>query len=143
MPSGGYRPTAGRPKGRANNRTIRQKAYAEAVLEKMREVVAKHMPVMFEAQMAHAQGVHYMMLRESDGGYAKLSDDPEISDKQIRAAIASGGQAFKIFKQAPNTQAFNAVLDQVLGKPLERHEVTGQDGAPLTVVIKKPWADGD
>jgi translation initiation factor 2 alpha subunit (eIF-2alpha) len=56
-----------------------------------------------------------MVLRMPDGTYARATDE-----KQIDTACAIGATAFRINTQAPNTQAFVALLDRALDKPKEQ-----------------------
>lgn len=96
--------------------------------ELAREIVLREWGPMIEAQAKHAQGVSYMVLRNPDGTFTRATDE-----KQIDAACAAGASSFRIFTQAPNTQAFTAISDRAFDKPIERHEVTGEDGGPLVV----------
>jgi len=81
---------------------------------------------MTKAQIEHAQGVSYMVLRAPDGSFARATDE-----KQIDAACAVGESAFRIFTQAPNTQAFADLMNRTFGKPPERLEHTGAEGGPV------------
>jgi hypothetical protein len=55
-----------------------------------------------------------MVLRNPDGTFTRATNED-----QINAALAIGGHAFQVHTQAPNTQAFVAVLDRTFGKPTE------------------------
>lgn len=102
--------------------------------ERARQIFAEHFEPILQAQSEHAKGIGYMVLRRSDGTYTRATDV-----KQVDAALAAGGSTFKLFTQAPNPQAFVALWDRVLDKPIERQEHTGKDGAPLEIKISKPW----
>ena len=115
----------GRPPGSESEET-KQKRLARQIL---RDLVVESLKPMAVAQIAHAQGVSYMRLRNPDGSFARATDE-----KQIDAAIAAGAGWFQIFTEAPNTQAFVALSDRAFDKPTEHHEVTGEDGAPLQFV---------
>ena len=118
----------GPKKGAVYAPTIAKKAAqikADAIL---REIVLEHLAPMTLAQAKHAQGVSYMVLRAPDGSFTRATDE-----RQIDAACAAGSDAFQIFTQAPNTQAFSALTDRAFDKPIERQEVTGADGGPLIV----------
>lgn len=130
MPRGGKRPGAGKPKGYKHQHTLEK----EAQLELLRQRVLARSEQLWNAQMEHACGVSYMVLRASDGTFARATDE-----KQIDAACAAGATAFRIFTQAPNTQAFTDLMNRTFGKPPERVEMTGKDGEPLQIVVKKPW----
>lgn len=44
-------------------------------------------------------------------------------------------------QEYPSTayQAVRDVLDRTMGKPAETHRLTGEEGKPIEIVIKKPW----
>ncbi len=126
MPRGGKRPNSGRPLGRQNDETLLKAADTAKADKIIREVVLKHWEPIVAAQAQHAMGVSYMVLRAPDGSFARATDE-----KQIDAACASGATAFRIFTQAPNTQAFAALSDRAFDKPIERHQVTGAEGGPV------------
>jgi hypothetical protein len=118
----------GRPKGALSTSTITRNALAEVMREEIATLVRPRVQSMVEAQAAHAEGVSYMVLRNPDGTFTRATDE-----KQIDAACAIGASAFRIFTQAPNPQAFVALLDRTIGKPSEHVELTGKDGEPLVV----------
>lgn len=120
----------GKPKGYRAPQTIQK----ELERERLRQMVCAELEPMARAQIEHAKGVSYMVLRNPDGTFTRATDV-----KQIDAACAAGAQAFKIFTQAPNVQAFADLLNRALDKPVEAVQITGPDNGPLTVVVKKPW----
>ena len=124
------RKTGGRQKGTPNVATVDKEAKRELV----RQIVCANLEPMLKAQVQHAQGVSYMILRNPDGTFTRATDE-----KQIDAACAVGASAFKIFTQAPNVQAFSDLLNRALDKPAEQVQVTGGDGGPIEIVVKKPW----
>lgn len=130
MPKGGKRPGAGIKKGFKYARTIEK----EIERERLRRLVIAKLEPMVEAQIAHAQGVSYMVLRHPDGTFARATDAD-----QIDAACAEGAEAFQIFTQAPNVQAFSDLMNRTLDKPPEQLQVTGQAGGPLRFVVEVPW----
>lgn len=46
------------------------------------------------------------------------------------------GDGLRIYVTPPNREALTYLIDRGMGKPPQRHEVTGDDGGPLTIV---PW----
>lgn len=106
----------GRQKGTKNKKTVE----TERRLQAMKDLVMKEIRPMTMAQIQHAKGVSYMVLRHSDGTYARATDQ-----KQIDAACKMGGEAFQIFTQAPNVQAFTDLMNRTFGKPAENVNVTG------------------
>lgn len=125
-------PGSGKPKGYKAPKTIEK----ELERERLRQMVCAALEPMTAAQIAHAQGVSYMVLRHADGTFARATDE-----KQIDAACAVGAQAFQIFTQAPSTAAFADLLNRALDKPAEQIQHTGPDGGVLEIVIRKPWAE--
>lgn len=128
MPRGGKREGAGRKPGTVEANTVRKQALRARILAKFEEKLEE----MVEAQVQHAMGVSYMVLRAPDGSFARATDE-----KQIDAACAIGASAFKIFTQAPNTQAFTAIADRAIDKPSEHVELTGEAGGPLVVTWQR------
>lgn len=109
----------GRPVGSVSQKTIDKELYRE----ELRKLVVAELGPMTRAQVEHAKGVQYMVLRMPDGTFARATDE-----KQIDAACAVGAHAFKIMTQAPNTQAYTALLDRALDRPKEQPQelqVTG------------------
>jgi hypothetical protein len=107
----GHKKIGGKPKGFKAPATIDKELYRE----RLRQLVCAQLEPMAEAQVEHAKGVQYMILRMPDGTYARATEE-----KQIDAACAIGATAFKIMTQAPNTQAFTALLDRALDKPKDQ-----------------------
>ncbi len=131
MGHGGKRPGAGKPKGHKSAKTLEK----EAVLEGLRQLYLKRADRSWTAQMDHAEGIGYMVIRRADGTYVRADDE-----KQINAALQAGGELMKIYTQAPNVAAFSDLNNRVFGKPPERMEISGKDGEPLIVQLKgKPW----
>ena len=86
---------------------------------------------MTRAQIEHAKGVSYMVLRSADGTFARATDE-----KQIDAACAIGATAFRIFTSSPHTPAYPDLMNRTLGKPPELVEMTGAEGGAMIVKWK-------
>lgn len=108
---GGPQEGSGRPKGSKNQKTLD--------LEWERELIRRHIlrrvGPMTDAQCNHAEGVSYMVLRNSDGTFTRATDE-----KQIDAACAIGASAFRIFTQAPNPQAYSTLMAYAVDRPKEQ-----------------------
>jgi hypothetical protein len=128
MPRGGKQPGAGRPKGAKNKATVDKEFHREV----LRQLVVAELKPMIAAQVEHAKGVQYMVLRMPDGSFARATDE-----KQIDAACAVGASAFKIMTQAPNTQAFTALLDRALDRPKEQPQELEVKGTINVVDVLK------
>lgn len=127
----------GPKKGAVYAKTLAKQIAVEKADELAREIVLKEWGPIIEAQAKHAMGVSYMVLRNPDGSFARATDVD-----QIDAACKAGAEAFRIFTQAPNTQAFTALRDTAFDKPVERQEISGPDGGPIdvTMVLKERHA---
>lgn len=123
-------PGSGMLKGQKTRRTLAR----ERALMDFEDRFYADLPDMGSAQVAHAKGVRYMVLRMPDGSYTRATNE-----KQVNAALAAGATMFDLFTAAPNTQAFMALWDRVVGKPAETTRMEGPDGGPLEIVVKKPW----
>lgn len=120
----------GPKKGAVYAKTLAKQKAAEKADEIAREIVLREWAPMILSQVKHAQGVSYMVLRAPDGSFTRATDE-----KQIDAACAAGATAFRIFTQAPNTQAFAAISDRVFDKPIERQQVTGADNGAVKIEV--------
>lgn len=121
----------GPKKGAVYAKTLARQRASEKADELAREIVLREWGPTIQAQAKHAQGVSYMVLRAPDGTFTRATDE-----KQIDAACAAGAAAFRIFTQAPNTQAFVALRDTAFGKPVERVEHSGPDGDPIELTVR-------
>lgn len=121
------RKTGGRQKGTKNQATIDR----EWERELLRRQILKARGPMTDAQIAHAQGVSYMVLRNPDGTFTRATDE-----KQIDAACAVGASAFKIFTQVPNPQSYNTLMAYAVDKPKEQPQEIQVSGS-LTLIAEK------
>jgi hypothetical protein len=121
MGHGGKRTGAGRPKGPTA-------ATINKILERerLRQIVCAELEPMIRAQIAHAKGVSYLVLRNPDGTFTRATNAA-----QIDAACKAGAQAVRIFTQAPNTAAFTDLLNRALDKPADQIQLTGEEGGPV------------
>lgn len=124
----------GKPKGYKHPQTLERLVDREAMREQARQIFLKHFAPIIEAQAEHSKGIGYMVLRRPDGTYVRATEAA-----QVDAALAAGSTTFKLYTQAPNPQAFAALWDRTLDKPIERVEATGKDGGPLEIIVRKPW----
>jgi len=126
MANGGARPGAGRPKGSESEETKQKRLHRQRI----RELVAEQIDPITLAQIANAQGVSYMVLRQPDGTFARATDV-----KQIDAACAAGAASFRIFTQQPHQASAAMLLAYVADKPVEPYEHSGPDGGPIEVSV--------
>ena len=128
MPHGGARPNSGPKKG-AKYRPTLDKEQARAAL---RAVVIQHMEEMVAAQIAHAKGLQFLMVREkSTGKFKRVGQD--VAEK-----LNPDEEIIEVWEKEPSVQAFTDLLNRTLDKPSEHVEVTGAEGGPLEFTWLKP-----
>ena len=128
MAVNGPRNKGGRPKGALSSHTIEaneQKAIARAVI---REHVRTHIPEIVKAQIENSVGINYMVIRDKNGSYVEATNEA-----QVKAALAAGGDAFRVYTRQPHQASAAMLLAYAADKPVEPVEMTGQDGGPLIV----------
>ncbi len=126
MAHGGKREGAGRPPGPTVNTLDKLQAR-----EHLRQRVIAALDPMIEAQVAHAQGIKYLVARAKAGGkFEKVS--PEQLDEML-AGQDDGSIVLEVWHKDPSVQAFSDLLNRALDKPADHVEVTGADGGPLVV----------
>ena len=121
MPRGGKRPGAGKPKGyrHAKSPTVLEK---EAARELARQLIVARLRPLIEAQLAHAEGLKYLVTRDKKTG------------KFIRVGPAMASQAneetIEVWEKDPCVPAFTDLLNRALDKPKEQAlevQITGLD----------------
>ncbi len=135
---GGKRAGAGKPKGVLWPSTI---AKAEA-RELTRQIISARLPRLLDAQLNNAEGIGHLMLRDPETGKFERvvsTGDPAKDEAIIDAAIAMGRQQCWIYLKDPSVQAFTDLMNRALDKPADHLELSGKDGGPLEIVVKKPW----
>jgi hypothetical protein len=132
MANGGKRPGAGRKVGYRAPGTL-DKLQARELLRQM--VIARLQPLV-EAQMANAEGLKYLVVRDKrTGKFERVTEAfarQQTEDEQDKETI-------EVWEKDPSVQAFSDLLNRALDKPTESVEVSGHDGKPLEIIIKKPW----
>jgi hypothetical protein len=86
------------------------------------------------AQMDEAMGVEYLVIRRPDGSFVRATDQA-----QIDAAVAAGGELCRLYRKAPNPQAYRELMTQGFGKPPKALQIEGSAGGPLEIRVKTPW----
>lgn len=118
----------GRPKGSPNKSTLaaaEQKALAREVI---REHIKSHIPAILTAQIENSVGINYLVIRDKNGSYVEATNQA-----QVKAALAAGGDAFRVYTRQPHQASAAMLLAYAADKPVEPVEVTGEDGGPLVV----------
>lgn len=123
--------TGGRQKGTRNVATVEKELDIAWERELIRRQVLQQRGPMIDAQIDHAKGVYYMLIRRPDGTYSRATDE-----SQINAAVAIGGEALKVFTQAPNPQSFSTLMAYAVDKPKEQPQEVQISGT-LELVASK------
>lgn len=100
---------------------------------RLREIICKALEPLAEAQIQHALGVNYLVLRNPDGTYTRATNE-----EQLNKALECGAEQIRIYTQAPSTAAFTDLMNRALDKPAEQLRVTGADDGPVEHVFR--WA---
>ena len=129
---GGKRPGSGRPKGSISAST-RSKLEAR---EYARQRIIEALDPMLDAQIANAQGLKYLIVRNAKTGkFERVSK--EQMDKLLESGDDEGLEKLEIWDKDPSVPAFSDLLNRALDKPADHLELTGAEGGPLTI----KWQD--
>src|SRR5262245_55490017 len=126
---GGKREGAGRPLGMKWSSTLEK----EAARELVRQMVTERLGPLVAAQIANAEGLHHLMLRDpKTGQFTRVTGDAKQIDKALRSK-----NVCTIYTKDPNVQAFTDLLNRAIDKPAEHVSITG-DGSPLVIRWQRP-----
>jgi hypothetical protein len=82
---------------------------------------------LLEAQLDNAEGIRHLMMRDpKTGKFERLMDDAKQIDKALKTK-----NAFWIYTNDPNVQAFSDLLNRAIDKPAEHVQVEG--GGSITI----------
>lgn len=115
----------GRPKGRKNDSTLSKEAARDVlraiVIEEMRELVA--------AQVAHAKGIKYLVVREkASGKFLRVGE--------LRATLVNAEEEIiEVWEKDPSVQAFTDLMNRALDKPKEQEQAINLTGSVDVVEI--------
>lgn len=96
------------PKGHKTQKTIAKEAAREA----LRQIVLQRMAELVEAQMAHAEGLKYLVTRDKKTGKF-IRVGPAI-------ASASNEETIEVWEKDPSVQAFTDLMNRAIDKPAEQ-----------------------
>ena len=126
---GGKRPGAGKKKGHVWQSTLDRQAahaaYRAAVLERMAPIV--------QAQVEKATGSYaaVAIVEHTDAGLRlrKVATEDELE------AVLALGQGYRVVLTEPDMTISKYLTDQVCGKAIETHEVSGLAGGPVITKV--------
>ncbi len=120
---GGKRAGSGAKKGRKYPKTM-EKLEARRVFQ---ETVIREMGPLVRAQIANAQGIKYLVVRERRGGKFK-----RVAESMAKLAengkLGKDEEIIEVWEKDPSVQAFTDLMNRALDKPKEQEvavEVTG------------------
>lgn len=122
----------GRPPGAPNVATISANEQKQLAREVIREHIREHIPAIVKAQTENALGITYMVIRDKNGSYVEATNQA-----QVHAALAAGGDAFRLYTRQPHQAAAAMLFAYAADKPVEPIEISGDPDKP--VVFK--WQD--
>lgn len=127
----GYPKTGGKPKGYKAPATLSKEQAREAV----RLIVLKHMDGLLSAQIAHAQGLKYLVARNKKTGKFE-----RVSAERMEHLLASDSdselETIEVWDKDPSVQAFTDLMNRALDKPAEQIKHTGADDGPVEHVFR-------
>ena len=103
-------------------------------MQEVQRLIFGHAIGMTQAQIDESMGVEYLVIRRPDGSFVRATDQA-----QIDTALAAGGELLKLYRKAPNPQAYRELMNQGFGKPPKALQIEGSDGGPLEIRVKTPW----
>lgn len=118
------------PKGHKTKKTIEKEAARAAI----RQVILEHAESMLAAQIANAQGLKYLVTREK--GTGKFV---RVGEAMAKAKQGQQEETIEVWEKDPSVQAFTDLMNRAIDKPADHVEVSGKDGGPLEIVVRKPW----
>jgi hypothetical protein len=112
MPKKGERtPGSGKPKGYKFSHTLDK----EAARELVRKVVTAELGPMLEAQVAHAKGLRYLVVRDKHTGKFV-----RVTESMAKAKLGSQEELVEVWEKDPSVQAFTDLLNRAIDKPKEQ-----------------------
>lgn len=109
---GGKRPGAGMPKGYKTHKTIAKEAAREA----LRQLILQRMEQLVGAQIAHAEGLKYLVTRDRKSG--KFI---RVTEAMAKAKQGDGKEeTIEVWEKDPSVQAFTDLMNRAIDKPAEQ-----------------------
>lgn len=122
MPRGGARPNSGPKKGSKYPRTLEKIEARELV----RKLVTAQLRPLIAAQLANAQGIKYLAVRQKSTG--RFLRRVGAGDRRTHDPDT---EIIEVWEKDPSIQAAVELLNRALDKPTEQVQVTGEDGGPV------------
>lgn len=118
------------PKGYKTHKTIAKEAAREA----LRQIILQRMERLVDAQIAHAEGLKYLVTRDR-----KTGKFIRVTEAMAKAKEGHNEETIEVWEKDPSVQAFTDLMNRAIDKPAEHVELSGTDGGPLEIIVRKPW----
>lgn len=104
----------GPQKGVKYRKTLEKAAAAEVA----RQLITAELRPIIEAQLAHAKGLKYLVVRDK-----KTGKFVRVSEGIARVKLAEGEELVEVWEKDPSVLAFCELLNRALGKVSEKLDV--------------------
>lgn len=107
------------PKGYKTQKTIAKEAAREA----LRQLILRKMDTLVAAQIAHAEGLKYLVTRDK-----KTGKFIRVTEAMAKAKTGEHEEIIEVWEKDPSVQAFTDLMNRAIDKPAEQpqqHEVSG------------------
>jgi hypothetical protein len=116
---GGARQGAGRKKGSKWPSTLTKEAARDA----LRQIVLKRMDRLVEAQIAHAEGLKYLVTRDK-----KTGKFIRVTEAMAKAKSGANEETIEVWEKDPSVQAFTDLMNRAIDKPAEQEQALAVSG---------------
>lgn len=143
--NGGRRPGAGRPKGKMDLATRERLA----IRKRFEDRIHNNADRLLNAALTKALGESYLMHKYTIGTGSKartqidIVTDPNVIIDYLNDELnqADDDDYYYISTKPVDMVAIKELYDRAFGKALQRNELTGKDGEPLTAPISAEQAE--
>ena len=97
---------------------------------KMREKVWARMDSLIDAQISHAEGLRYLVVRDKQTGKFL-----RVTETMAKAKLGQNEEIIEVWEKDPSVQAFTDLMNRTIDKPAE--QVT----ADVTANVVYRWKD--
>jgi hypothetical protein len=108
----------GRPKGRSQPMLDKL-----AARDLVRQLVTANLGPLVEAQLAHARGLKYLVVRDKHTGKFQ-----RVGEAMARAKQGSTEETIEVWEKDPSVQAFTDLLNRALDKPADQEQAVALSG---------------
>lgn len=112
-PPKGHPRWGGKPKGYKASQTLDK----ERAREFARQLITADLRPLIEAQLAHAKGIKYLVVRAKQGGkFVRVTQ----AMAKAREGLDASQEIIEVWEKDPSVQAFTDLLNRALDKPKEQ-----------------------